>query len=190
MKFYRSIGKPLIDRLIGMVAILALLPLLLVTAILIRLEDGGAALFRQQRVGKDGELFEIFKFRSMPMGTPTRTSAEAEELELTQVGRVIRRLNIDELPQLINIVRGEMSLIGPRPGLPSQTALHDLRRENGALALKPGISGLAQVEAYDGMPESEKAIWDGRYAASMGFAGDIMIVFRTILYLLKPPPTY
>lgn len=69
-------------------------------------------------------------------------------------------------------------------------SLHDLRRENGALALKPGISGLAQVEAYDGMPESEKAIWDGRYAASMGFAGDIMIVFRTILYLLKPPPTY
>lgn len=190
MTIYRNIGKPVIDRLFGVLSIVVLSPVLLITGVLIYLEDGGPALFRQQRVGKDGELFEIFKFRSMPMSTCTRTSAEARDLELTNVGRGIRRLNIDELPQLINVVRGEMSLIGPRAGLPTQTALHDLRKENGAMALKPGISGLAQVEAYDGMTESVKATWDGRYAKKLSFAGDISIIFRTILYLLKPPPTY
>lgn len=190
MTIYRNIGKPVVDRLFGVLSVVLLSPVFLITATLIRLGDGGPALFRQQRVGKDGELFDIFKFRSMPMGTRTSTSAEAAELELTRVGRVIRRLNIDELPQLFNVITGEMSLIGPRAGLPGQTALHDLRRENGALTLKPGISGLAQVQAYDGMPESEKAMWDGHYAENLRFAGDLAIVLRTILYMLKPPPTY
>lgn len=190
MNIYRSIGKPLIDRLVGIAAIFTLFPLLLVPAILIRLEDSGPALFRQQRVGKDGEIFNIFKFRSMPVGTPTRSSADSEGLGLTRVGRIIRRLNIDELPQLLNVVLGDMSLIGPRAGLPSQTTLHELRRENGAVALKPGISGLAQVEAYDGMTESEKASWDGQYAGKLSLMGDVVIILRTFLYLVKRPPTY
>jgi O-antigen biosynthesis protein WbqP len=187
---YQTIWKPVVDRVFGLLAIVALSPLLLISALLIRLEDGGPALFRQQRVGKDGQNFQIFKFRSMPTGTRTRTSADGGGLALTRVGRIIRRLNIDELPQLFNVARGEMSLIGPRAGLPSQTELHNLRRENGAIALKPGISGLAQVEAYDGMSEAKKAMWDGQYASKLSFAGDIRIVLRTVLYLFKPPPTY
>lgn len=190
MTIYRTIGKPIIDHALGVMAIVTLSPLFLITAVLIRLEDGGPAFFRQNRVGENGQIFEIFKFRSMPTNSQTRASAEANDLQLTRVGRIIRRSNIDELPQLINVARGEMSLIGPRAGLPSQIVLHDLRRKNGAIALKPGISGLAQVEAYDGMSESKKAMWDGQYAKNLSFASDVVIVARTILYLLKPPPTY
>lgn len=187
---YQAIWKPAVDRVFGLLAIALLSPALLITALLIFLEDGGPALFRQRRVGRNGEAFEIFKFRSMPTGTQVRTSADGGGLSLTRVGRIIRRLNIDELPQLFNVVRGEMSLIGPRAGLPSQTELHNLRRENGAIALRPGISGLAQVESYDGMSESKKAMWDGQYASKLSFAGDVRIVLRTFLYLFKPPPTY
>lgn len=190
MVIYRTVGKPIVDLVFSVWAIFLLSPLLLITALLIHLEDGGGAIFRQRRVGKNGENFSIFKFRSMPVGTRTLTSAKGENIELTRVGRIIRRLNIDELPQLFNVVRGEMSLIGPRAGLPSQTVLHEMRRENGAIELKPGISGLAQVEAYDGMSEADKAMWDGRYAEKLSFTGDIFIILRTLFYLLRHPPTY
>lgn len=189
-RVYRESGKRLFDLLSSLTALVVLAPVLAVTAVLVRLEDGGSALFRQSRVGAGGVPFTVFKFRSMRVGTPNVPSAASDRLPVTRVGRVIRRTNIDELPQLLNILRGDMSVVGPRPALAAQADLVALRRANGALALRPGLTGLAQVESYDGMPEPEKARWDGVYAARITFGGDLMIILRTVGYLFHRPPVY
>ena len=187
---YRLYLKRACDIVIAGAALIVLSPLLLVTALATRLEDGGPALFRQCRVGRNGSLFTIFKFRSMPLNTGDMPPAEARSAEVTKVGRFIRRTNIDELPQLFNVVKGDMSLVGPRPALPAQRQLCEYRAQNGALACQPGLTGLAQINAYDAMPECEKAEWDGRYASSVSVLTDAGIVVRTFGYLLKRPPVY
>ena len=121
---------------------------------------------------------------------PSLPSGRAREAHTTSIGRLLRRTNIDELPQIINILRGEMSFVGPRPALSSQSKLLELRRRNGAFGLVPDLTGLAQVEAFDGMSEAEKATWDGEYAACVSLTTDLRIVARTILYLRHAPPTY
>jgi O-antigen biosynthesis protein WbqP len=126
----------------------------------------------------------------MPVGTGDMPSASAGSARVTKVGKLIRRTNIDELPQLFNVVEGDMSPVGPRPALPTQRQLCEYRAQNGALACKPGLTGLAQINSYDRMPEREKAEWDGRYASSVSVLTDIGIVVRTFSYLLKRPPVY
>lgn len=190
MSIYRMGGKRLLDLMLSALAIVVLSPLLLITAIAIRLGDGGPALFRQRRVGAHGRLFTALKFRSMAVDAPNVSSSEATRIPITAVGRVIRRTNVDELPQLFNIFAGQMSVVGPRPPIPSQVDLIEMRRSNGALSVRPGLTGLAQVRSYDGMPEQEKAEWDGRYAASISLFGDIGIILRTFAYLLHRPPVY
>lgn len=187
---YRAAGKRAFDLAASAAAILVLSPVLLVTAVCIRLEDGGPALFRQARVGRNGEPFTVLKFRSMRVGSANVPSAQGAALPVTRIGRFIRRTNIDELPQLFNILLGDMSVVGPRPPIPAQQALVAARRANGALALRPGLTGLAQIKSYDGMPESEKAEWDGRYASRVTLLGDLGIILRTFGYLLHRPPVY
>jgi len=187
---YERIFKRCIDCIAASGTLLLLSPLLLVVAAAIRLEDKGPALFRQRRVGRDGRGFTLFKFRSMPVATPDVPSTAAGALKVTRIGRWIRRMNVDELPQLINVLRGEMSLIGPRPALPAQAALLELRRGAGILRARPGLTGLAQVNAYDGMPETEKVRWEGEYISSITFFGDVRIVLATLAYLTRPPPVY
>ena len=126
----------------------------------------------------------------MPVNTADVPSADADTLSVTKTGEFIRRTNVDELPQLINILKGEMSLVGPRPAIPSQESLCLMRRGNGASDCPPGLTGLAQVNAYDGMPETEKARWDGEYAAKVSFRKDVTIIFRTLAYLTRKPPVY
>ena len=111
-------------------------------------------------------------------------------LNVTSFGKFIRRTNIDELPQLVNVIKGDMSLIGPRPPIPTQHNLIALRRDNGSLKCKPGLSGLAQVNSYDFMPETEKAKLDGIYAQSISFVNDLSIIIKTLGYMTKKPPTY
>jgi O-antigen biosynthesis protein WbqP len=163
---------------------------MLLIAAAIRLGDGGAALFRQQRLGSGGRKFTLLKFRSMPVCTADLPSSQARGMRITPVGRFIRRTNLDELPQLINILCGDMSVVGPRPALPSQMELTKARMSNGAIACRPGLTGLAQINSFDGMSDEQKALWDGRYAAHVTFAGDLRITFSTFQYLLKPPPVY
>lgn len=190
MTLYERGVKRLFDVIVSAIALVLLSPLLLCTAVAIRLEDGAPVLFRQTRVGQNNEPFRIFKFRSMPVAAPNVPSTQARELRVTRVGRVIRRTNVDELPQLINVLRGEMSIVGPRPALPSQSDLLAMRAAKGVQRLKPGLTGLAQVNAYDGMPEAEKVEWDVRYASRVSSRSDLAVVLRTIGYLLRRPPVY
>jgi O-antigen biosynthesis protein WbqP len=187
---YEHVFKRCIDSIAAAGTLILLSPLLFAIAIAIVTEDRGPALFRQRRVGRNGREFTLLKFRSMPVCTPDVPSTGARALTVTRVGRLIRRTNLDELPQLLNVLKGEMSLIGPRPALLSQEALLALRSETLVLRARPGLTGLAQIKAYDGMPESEKVHWDARYVARITFLGDVRIVFATFAYLLRPPPVY
>lgn len=187
---YRHFLKRIVDVVLATLALVVLSPVLLVIAAAVRFEDGGPVIFGQQRIGRDGRPFRLLKFRSMPENTGDIPSDAARSVRITRVGQVIRRTNADELPQLINILRGEMSVVGPRPALPTQHDLIAYRRGNGALRCSPGLTGLAQINAYDGMPAAMKARWDGTYAEHLSFAGDVMIILRTFRYLLMPPPTY
>ena len=187
---YRNFLKRFLDIFLSAASLVALSPLMILTAILIKIEDRGSVLFKQERVGKGGQTFDFLKFRSMPVNAANLPKTEAVQIPITRIGKVIRRTNIDELPQLINILRGDMSIVGPRPAIPAQEALCKLRDANGASDCLPGLTGLAQVNAYDGMPESEKAKWDGEYAGNLSFLNDLRIIFRTFAYLTRKPPVY
>ncbi len=190
LKMYRSVGKRIFDIASSSAVVLVLSPFLGITALSIRLEDGGPALFRQRRIGRGGRNFTLLKFRSMPVQTQDVPSGQAQLVTITRVGRIIRRTNLDEIPQLLNILKGDMSVVGPRPALSSQDELLKIRRENGAMDCKPGLTGLAQINSYDGMSETQKAQWDGKYARSVSFLQDMKIILGTLRYLMKSPPVY
>jgi O-antigen biosynthesis protein WbqP len=190
MGLYADHVKRGVDIVASLSCLVVLSPLLLVIAIIVRLQDGGPAIFRQSRVGRYNRPFTLFKFRSMPTSTPNLPSSSARQLVITRFGRFLRRSNLDELPQLFNILRGEMSLIGPRPALPAQTELLRLRDAADVMRARPGLTGLAQVNSYDGMPEPEKVEWERRYVTNVSFLGDVGIVVRTFVYLFRPPPVY
>lgn len=187
---YASLGKRILDVVVAGAAVVVLSPVLLGIAVAIWLEDRQSVLFRQDRVGRRGESFEFLKFRSMPVGTAQVTSDQAGQLTVTRVGQLLRRTNLDELPQLLNILRGDMSVVGPRPPIPSQEELVDHRSQSGALLLRPGLTGLAQIRSYDGMPWEEKAKWDAEYAADVSLVNDLKIILATFAYLRRPPPAY
>lgn len=187
---YRAFGKRALDVLVSGGALLVLLPLILLLAIGTKLSSRGPVIFKQERVGKGGEAFEFYKFRSMPVGTANVSSENLGQIQIRPFGKFLRRSNLDELPQLFNILRGDMSLVGPRPPIPSQTDLVELRRANGALTCRPGLTGLAQVSSFDGMSVEQKAAYDGEYASGISALQDFSILVRTIGYLTRPPPTY
>ncbi|OOG74582.1 sugar transferase [Algoriphagus sp. A40] len=182
--------KRILDSLLAIFLLVLLLPVYLVIGLIIWLQDGGPAIFKQKRIGRNGDEFLFYKFRSMPINTPNVESRETKKLQVTTFGKFIRRTNLDELPQFYNVLKGDMSFIGPRPPIPSQTELIELRRSNGALALQPGLTGWAQVNAYDGMPTDKKAAFDGEYARRISFFMDFLILLKTVVYFTKKPPTY
>jgi len=187
---YRSFFKRYFDCAVAAIALALFSPLMAVVAILIKLEDGGDILFRQIRVGKNGEEFKCFKFRSMAMHAENLPSGEAANMPITRIGRLIRRTSIDELPQLFSVLRGDMSIVGPRPPVPSQVGLCSLRQRNGSIKCLPGMTGLAQINGYNGMPDLEKAEFDGEYARKMSLATDLKIILRTFSYFFREPPVY
>lgn len=172
-----------LDYGLALVLLPLLLPLLCLLTVLIRLDSRGAALYRQTRVGQRGRLFTIYKFRTMKTGTPTLSTAEMQRQNyspFTRLGPWLRKSNLDELPQLFNILRGEMSFIGPRPALPSQTDVNTLRAAQGADAARPGITGLAQVMGRDDLLTPVKVGHDAQYCRRMSFQLDLNILWRTI----------
>lgn len=182
--------KRVFDIILSLILLISLLPIFLLISCIICLQDGGPPIFRQKRIGKNGMIFRFYKFRSMPLSTPNVESKDTKKLHVTPLGKFIRRTNLDELPQFYNVLKGDMSFIGPRPPIPSQTELIELRRLNGALQLSPGLTGWAQVNSFDGMSVSEKATFDGEYAYKISFGFEVLILLKTILYFTKKPPTY
>lgn len=182
--------KRLFDVILATLLIIGLTPAYLLIALIIFVQDFDTPIFKQIRVGKSGKEFMFYKFRSMPLKTPNVESQERSKLTITPFGKFIRRTNLDELPQFFNILKGDMSFIGPRPPIPSQINLIDLRRNNNSLSLKPGLTGWAQVNSYDNMPETEKARFDGEYALKKSIKLDLLILAKTLIYLSKKPPTY
>lgn len=190
MTHYERHWKRVIDLACAGLAIIVLSPVFVLCGVAVRATSRGPAIFKQPRVGAAGDRFTLMKFRSMPVDSQAVASAEAASLRVTPVGRVLRRTNADELPQLLNILKGEMSLVGPRPALPSQHDLLSHRTEGGAGRLRPGLTGLAQVNSFDGMTARQKAEWDEMYAERITLRKDLAIIAATFRYLAKPPPRY
>ena len=163
-----------------MVAIFFWWLLLLIWA-LVRIESKGPGIFAQERVGKNGQPFTCYKFRTMKTGTANLGTHEVSASSVTRLGAVLRKLKLDELPQIINIFRNEIGLIGPRPCLPIQRELVEARRRLGVLALKPGISGLAQVNGIDMSDPERLAQWDARFMALQSLLLDLKIILATAL---------
>ena len=175
--------KRFIDIVLSLGAIVFLSPVLLVLAVLIKLDSKGPVLFRQKRVGKGKTHFEILKFRTMyadvPKDVPTHLLADPAS-KITKIGRFLRKSSLDELPQIFNILKGEMSIIGPRPALWHQFDLIAARDKYGANDVRPGLTGLAQVMGRDEPPIDIKAKYDGDYVKDISFSNDVKIFFRTI----------
>ena len=182
-----SFFKRLLDIVLSLTALIVLAPLLLVLALLVKLDSPGPALFKQKRVGRNEKLFDIYKFRSMYTSAP-RDVATSElqnaESHITRVGRVLRKTSLDELPQLFNVLKGEMSLIGPRPLVPNEKDIHELRREKGAYRVRPGITGWARVNGRDCVLPVDKARLDGYYADHMSFGLDVKIIIFSVICVL------
>lgn len=177
-------GKRAFDVLIAFPSLLLLSPLLAIIAVAIRLNSPGPALFQQKRVGRNGREFTLLKFRTMYIGTPDLPTSEMTkraDSPVTSVGKFLRRTSLDELPQLVNILRGEMSLVGPRPALPSQTLVNTLREQYGVHDLLPGITGWAQVNGCDNLTDEEKVAHDAYYRSHVSPGLDLRIIVRTFL---------
>ena len=182
--------KRIIDIFAVSILLVILLPVISIIVLFIKLHDGGPIVFKQVRIGRNGREFLFMKFRSMPMNTPNVVSTNTGQLKITPIGKIIRRTNLDEIPQFINVLKGDMSLIGPRPSLPTQENLIQMRMENGSIKLRPGLTGWAQVNAYDFMPETEKAHLDGEYFKKFGVMMDLKILMGTVQYFSQKPPVY
>ncbi len=175
------------DLLAATLGLVLLAPLLGVLALAIRLDSPGPALFRQTRLGCGGREFTLLKLRTMKIGTPDMPTDVLQNERYdprTRLGKFLRRLSLDELPQLVNVLRGEMSLVGPRPALPSQASLNDKRRVAGVEALLPGITGWAQVNGRDEIEEDEKVRLDVFYLKRRSLGLDLTILLRTVLPVL------
>lgn len=180
---YLRWGKRAIDFVLSLGGVILLSPLLLALALWVRLSSPGPVLFRQKRVGRDKHFFMIYKFRSMRTDTPHDMPThllENPDAFITPAGRFLRKTSLDELPQIFNILKGEMSVVGPRPALWNQDDLIAERDKYGANALTPGLTGYAQIHGRDELPIPVKAELDGYYAKNLSLWLDIKIFFGTI----------
>lgn len=185
---YTHFFKRLIDIVLSFIGIIVLgIPMLIIAAV-IKHEDPGPALFRQKRIGKNKKCFMLLKFRSMKMSTPHDVPThqlENPEQYLLKCGKTLRKLSLDELPQLFNILKGDMSIIGPRPALWNQDDLIAERDKYGANGVKSGLTGWAQINGRDELEISIKAKLDGEYVEKQSFLFDCKCFFGTIGKVLK-----
>ena len=180
--------KRILDFLISFVSLIVLFIPFLIIGLIIKLESKGPVFFKQQRIGKNKSKFYIYKFRSMrsdaPKDMPTHLLNNAESY-ITKSGNFLRKTSLDELPQLINILKGEMSIVGPRPALWNQDDLIEERDKYGANDITPGLTGLAQVSGRDELEIPVKAKLDGEYTKNISFINDVKIVFLTVIKTFK-----
>lgn len=184
---YKYFFKRLIDIVLSLLGLLVLAIPMLAIAIAIKIDDPGPAFFKQKRVGKGKKLFWLYKFRSMKVSTPNLPThlLENPQQYISKVGAFIRKTSIDELPQLLNILKGDMSVIGPRPALYSQEDLIAERDQYRANDIRPGLTGWAQINGRDELEIPVKAKLDGEYVDKLSFGFDIKCFFGTIKSVLK-----
>lgn len=173
--------KRTFDLVVSALGLVGLAPVMLVIAWLIARSSPGGALFVQARVGKSEKPFDCYKFRTMAHGAPVAGSHEVSGSWITPIGRRLRSLKLDELPQLYNVLRGDMSLVGPRPCLPSQAEVIAARRSRGVFEVRPGITGIAQLASIDMSTPEKLAQADRRYIDTRTFWGDLRIIVATAL---------
>lgn len=185
---YRYFFKRFLDIVLSFVGLLVLALPMLIIAIAVKCSSKGPVIFKQDRVGKNGKVFKFYKFRSMRTNAPhdVATREINGEKYITKVGAFLRKTSLDELPQLFCILKGDMSIIGPRPVVCCETDLIEKRRETGALAVRPGLTGLAQVRMRDRLTDMDvKADIDGEYAKKITFWRDLKIFCKTIVVVLR-----
>jgi len=180
--------KRFYDTVLSLIGLIILTPLLLIIVIFIKLDSKGPILFKQKRIGRNKKHFYILKFRTMRIDTPKDTPThmlENPQQWITKVGKFLRKTSLDEIPQIINILKGDMSIIGPRPALWNQYDLVEERDKYDVHKLYPGLTGYAQINGRDELPISEKAILDGYYVKHMSLWLDTKIFFGTIISIFK-----
>ena len=175
--------KRMIDIILSLVALLIIALPMLIVILIVYIDDPGNVIFTQYRVGMGGRRFKLYKLRTMWRDTPKYMStSEVDDPNryITRVGHILRRLSIDELPQLINVLKGDMSIVGPRPLIFDEHEIHDLRMKFGVYKIRPGLTGLAQIRGRDMVTPANKVRWDVRYLEELGFWTDVKIVLSTI----------
>ena len=179
---YKKSFKKLFDFTFSLIAFILLSPLFLVICVAIKIDSKGPVFFKQRRIGKDKKEFLILKFRSMktdaPKDQPTHLLKDPDA-HITRVGKFLRRTSLDEIPQLLNIIVGQMSIVGPRPALYNQYDLIAKRDEVGANVIHPGLTGWAQVNGRDELPIDVKVKFDAEYVRQMSFSFDLQCILRT-----------
>ena len=173
--------KRTFDLLVSALGLIFLAPVMLIVALLVSRSSPGGALFVQSRVGRSEKLFRCYKFRTMAHGAPVAGSHEVSGNWVTPIGRRLRSLKLDELPQLFNVLRGDMSLVGPRPCLPNQAEVIAARRARNVFEIRPGITGIAQLASIDMSTPEQLADADRRYIDTRTFLGDVRIIAATLL---------
>ena len=186
-RFYLTV-KRLLDFVLSLIGIVVLIAVFVVGGILIGVESRGPVIFKQKRYGKNKQPFYIYKFRTMASDAPQNVATKDlndSKKYITKIGAFLRRTSLDELPQLFNILLGQMTIVGPRPVVLKEENLIIARDLYGANDIKPGITGWAQINGRDLLSIEEKAKLDGYYVENMGFKMDIKCFFKTIQYVLK-----
>ena len=181
---YKKYIKRLLDIILSLIAIIVLSPVFIVVAILVKIKLGSPVIFTQKRPGLNEKIFKMYKFRSMTNQKDENDNLLPDEVRLTSFGKKLRSTSLDELPELFNILKGDMSIVGPRPLLVKYLPLynkHQARRHE----VRPGFTGLAQVNGRNTISWNQKFDLDVRYVDEVSFLKDLQIVFKTILVVLK-----
>lgn len=179
--------KRFFDFTVSLLLIIVLMPVFLIIALIVLIDSGSPVIFKQYRVGKDNKLFYIYKFRTMKVNTRNASTDDLVEAEsvITKSGRILRKTSLDELPQLFNVLTGKMSFVGPRPLIPEEKEIRQIRKEYNVYSVRPGITGLAQVNGRDMLGAKEKALFDKEYVEKQSILLDIKIMFKTVMVVIK-----
>ena len=177
--------KRTFDILVSLFMLILLIIPFIIIGIISLIRQGSPIFLKQSRYGKGGKLFKIIKFRTMKKDAPVVPSNDIAEKYITDWGRFLRKTSIDELPQLFNVLKGDMSLVGPRPLVPEEEEIHNLRKENKIYTVRPGITGWAQINGRDNVSIEEKTRLDKEYVDNQSLGFDLKIMVRSVLPVLK-----
>lgn len=181
---YKKYIKRVLDILISLLGLVVLSPVILVVAILVRIKLGSPVIFKQDRPGKDGKIFRLYKFRSMSDKKDENGKLLPDSQRLTKFGKVLRATSLDELPELVNILKGEMSLIGPRPLAVCYLPYYN-EKEKHRHDVRPGLTGLAQINGRNALNWDERFAYDIEYVNNITFMNDLKILFKTFYKVIK-----